>query len=192
MSSEETKEAIMNTALKMFAEKGYAAVSMRDISGEVGIRASTIYYYFKSKQDIFDALIEMVDKINADLKAGFSKALSLSEKVKCEDFVRVGKLFVTGYLGNEKIGDVLHMLENERFHDPKADEAWKKMLFSDPIGNAKEVFETLHKRKLIKDKDAARLASEYHGILVLGYFTGDLTAMEGSLRAFYKRVFKQE
>ena len=41
MSSIETKEAIMNTALKMFSEKGYAAVSMRDISGEVGIRASS-------------------------------------------------------------------------------------------------------------------------------------------------------
>ena len=63
MSSIETKEAIMNTALKMFSEKGYAAVSMRDISGEVGIRASSIYYYFKSKQDIFDALIQMVDSI---------------------------------------------------------------------------------------------------------------------------------
>ncbi|MBR5937862.1 MAG: TetR/AcrR family transcriptional regulator [Clostridiales bacterium] len=190
MSSEATKEAIMNTALTMFAEKGYAAVSMRDISGAVGIRASTIYYYFKSKQDIFDALIEMVDQISEKLKDGFAQALGLSKKVKCADFVKVGKLFVTGYLNNEKIGTVLHMLENERFHDTKADEAWKKMLFTDPIRNAKEVFEALHKRDFIKDKDSERLAVEYHGIITLGYFTDDLDAMEKSLRAFYKRVFE--
>lgn len=190
MASEATKEAIMNTALTMFAEKGYAAVSMRDISGTVGIRASSIYYYFKSKQDIFDALIEMVDQINENLKEGFAHALSLSKKVKCADFVKVGKVFVTEYLKNEKIGIVLHMLENERFHDPKADEAWKKMLFTDPIKNAKDVFEVLYKRGLIKDKDAARLAAEYHGILTLGYFTDDLDTMEKSLRAFYKRVFE--
>lgn len=190
MSSEATKEAILNTALTMFAEKGYAAVSMRDISGAVGIRASSIYYYFKSKQDIFDALIKMVDQISENLKEGFARALGLSDKVKCADFVRVGKLFVTDYLNNAKIGTVLHMLENERFHDAKADEAWKKMLFSDPIKNAKEVFEVLYKRELIKDKDAERLAAEYHGIIALGYFTDDLDVMEKSLRAFYKRVFE--
>jgi len=190
MSSEATKEAILNTALTMFSEKGYAAVSMRDISGAVGIRASTIYYYFKSKQDIFNALIDMVDQISGSLKEGFARALSLSDKVKCADFVRVGKLFVTGYLNNEKIGTVLHMLENERFHDTKADAAWKKMLFSDPIQNAKEVFDVLYKRKLTKEKDSEGLASEYHGIIALGYFTGDLDVMEKSLRAFYKRVFE--
>lgn len=192
MSSEETRESIMNTALKMFSEKGYAAVSMRDISGAVGIRASTIYYYFKSKQDIFDALIKTVDSVSEQLKSNFAKALGNSDTVKCEDFVRVGKLFVTGYLNNEKIGTILHMLETERFHDPKADEAWKKMLFIDPIENSKEVFEVLYKRKLIKDKDSNRLAAEYHGIIVLGYFTGDMDSMDGALRAFYKRVFEEK
>ena len=189
MSSIETKEAIMNTALKMFSEKGYAAVSMRDISGAVGIRASSIYYYFKSKQDIFDALIQMVDSITDNLKDGFAKALGSTEKVKCDDFVRVGKAFVTGYLNNEKIGTILHMLETERFHDPKADEVWKNMLFTNPIENAKEVFEVLYKRKLIKDKDAARLASEYHGIIMIGYFTEDMDMLDLMLRTFHKRVF---
>ena len=63
------------------------------------------------------------------------------------------------------------------------------MLFTNPIENAKEVFEVLYKRKLIKDKDAARLASEYHGIIMIGYFTEDMDMLDLMLRTFHKRVF---
>ena len=52
MGSDGTRERIMETALEMFSQKGYAAVSMRDISGVVGIRASSLYYHFKSNESI--------------------------------------------------------------------------------------------------------------------------------------------
>lgn len=189
MSAEGTKELILQTALQMFSERGYSAVSMRDISGAVGIRASTIYYYFKSKQDIFDALIGAAEAMKADIREGFGKALSNTKKVKKEDFVRVGKLFVTGYLRSEKIELLLKMLESERFHDPKADAMWKKMLFSEPVENHKLTFQELYQRGMIKEKDAGRIASEYQGIIVMGYFTNDLSNLEESLSAFYKRYF---
>ena len=49
MTNDSTKDTIIEKSLELFAEKGYSAVSMRDIAGAVGIRSSTIYYYFKSK-----------------------------------------------------------------------------------------------------------------------------------------------
>ena len=52
-----TKEKIMDVALKMFSGRGYEAVSIRDICGEVGIKESTLYYHFKNKKDILDSLI---------------------------------------------------------------------------------------------------------------------------------------
>ncbi len=52
MGSDGTRERIIETALEMFSQKGYAAVSMRDISGVVGIRASSLYYHFKSHESI--------------------------------------------------------------------------------------------------------------------------------------------
>ncbi len=189
MTAEGTKERILKTALQMFSEKGYSAVSMRDISGAVGIRTSSIYYYFKGKQDIFDALIEQTELLKAGIKEGFAKALGDTKKVKKEDFVRVGKLFVTGYLQSEKIEPLLQMLESERFHDHKADEMWKKMLFTEPVENHALTFQEMYKRGLIKEKDSARIASEYQGIIVMGYFTGDLDRLEDSLSAFYKRYF---
>ena len=122
MGSDETKELIMKTALDMFSKKGYSAVSMRDISGAVGIRASSIYYYFKGKQDIFDAIVQRADSLTNELKGMFFKALGNSTEVKCESFVLAGKAYVTGYLHNENIEPLIQMLENERFHDSKAND----------------------------------------------------------------------
>ena len=52
-----TKEKIFNTAARLFAEKGYNGVSMREISEETGLSKPTIYYYFGSKEGIYKELI---------------------------------------------------------------------------------------------------------------------------------------
>ncbi|MBO7448870.1 MAG: TetR/AcrR family transcriptional regulator [Clostridiales bacterium] len=189
MTAEGTKESILNTALDLFSQKGYAAVSMRDISGAVGIRTSSIYYYFKSKQDIFDALIEKAEEVTNGLTQNFFVALGKTKEIKCKDFVNVGKLYVTGYLNNDKVDKLLKTLECERFHDEKADQIWRKMLFEDPIVHAKAVFDELIKRGMIKDKDAGMLASEYHAIIMLGYFTNDIDKFGKMLTLFHRRTF---
>jgi AcrR family transcriptional regulator len=48
-----TKEKIINIAFKLFLENGYEATNIRDICDEVGIKSSTIYFHYKSKQDLF-------------------------------------------------------------------------------------------------------------------------------------------
>ena len=53
-----TKEKIMDAAIVLFSEKGYDNVSMRDIAGEVGIKASSIYNHFPSKQDILKSIYD--------------------------------------------------------------------------------------------------------------------------------------
>ena len=55
-----TKDKILNEALKMFSDLGYKSVSIRDIAKKVDIKESSIYYHFKNKQDILD-LVEHID-----------------------------------------------------------------------------------------------------------------------------------
>lgn len=49
-----TKEKILEAALNLFSQKGFTAVSIRDICKEVTIKESTVYYHFENKQAIFD------------------------------------------------------------------------------------------------------------------------------------------
>ena len=51
-----TSEKILTVASRMFAEKGFANVSVRDICREAGTTPPVIYYYFGSKKGLFDAV----------------------------------------------------------------------------------------------------------------------------------------
>ncbi len=46
----DAKENILESARKLFAEKGFEGVSMEDIAQASGVRKSLIYYYFPSKK----------------------------------------------------------------------------------------------------------------------------------------------
>lgn len=56
-SGEKTAEKLRQVSLRLFAEQGYAAVSMRQIAKEVGIQAGALYNHFPTKQDI---LVELM------------------------------------------------------------------------------------------------------------------------------------
>ena len=53
-----TKRKIFETSMKLFAEKGYDATSIEEITANVGVAKGTLYYHFSSKEEIFGFLIE--------------------------------------------------------------------------------------------------------------------------------------
>lgn len=71
--AEERKKEILDVAEKLFAEKGFDYTSTNDILNEIGIARGTLYYHFKSKEDILDAVIDritnqLIDNANAIAK----------------------------------------------------------------------------------------------------------------------------
>ncbi|MGA7673489.1 MAG: TetR/AcrR family transcriptional regulator [Rhizomicrobium sp.] len=50
---------ILDAALNVFAEKGYAAARMEDIATRAGVTKGTIYLYFPSKEDVFKSLARL-------------------------------------------------------------------------------------------------------------------------------------
>lgn len=51
------KDEIVKTAAKLFKEKGYSAMTMRDLATAMGIKAASLYNHINSKQDILKAII---------------------------------------------------------------------------------------------------------------------------------------
>lgn len=49
---------ITDVALRLFAERGFADVTIKDIAGRLRINTALIYYYFKNKEDLFRACLE--------------------------------------------------------------------------------------------------------------------------------------
>ena len=77
--SEITGPRIRAAALKLFAQHGYAAVSMRQIAADVGVQAGALYLYTPDKQSLlFDLMIEHME----DLLAAWDVADHGSDPVK--------------------------------------------------------------------------------------------------------------
>jgi AcrR family transcriptional regulator len=53
-----TKEKIKNAALKLFQQKGFAGTKTRDIAKEAGINIALLNYYFRSKEKLFEIVME--------------------------------------------------------------------------------------------------------------------------------------
>lgn len=53
-----TRQRILETAQAMVQESGYNAVSFRDLSAAVNIKAASIHYYFPNKEDLVEALVD--------------------------------------------------------------------------------------------------------------------------------------
>ena len=52
------RQRLLETATALFAEKGYAGTSVREIVGRAGVSKPVLYYYFKSKEGLFYAILE--------------------------------------------------------------------------------------------------------------------------------------
>ncbi len=53
----EIRSAIVNTARKVFSRKGYRHTTMEEIARAANMGKSSIYYYYKGKEDIFEAVV---------------------------------------------------------------------------------------------------------------------------------------
>ncbi|MDR1051706.1 MAG: TetR/AcrR family transcriptional regulator [Deltaproteobacteria bacterium] len=61
--SSKTKDMIVVESTVLFAKKGFDAVSIRDIAAVIGIKPSSLYNHFESKEALFDAVIKHAEDL---------------------------------------------------------------------------------------------------------------------------------
>lgn len=52
-----TRAAILDSAIRLFAKRGVSGTTMADISEDVGVTQAMIYYYFKTREGLLDAIV---------------------------------------------------------------------------------------------------------------------------------------
>ena len=135
-----TKHRIMDEALTLFSEKGYANVYVGDIAERVGIKAPSLYKHYKSKRAIFDAIIE---EMNRRLEEQ-SKAMQINGTNAAEDagiyrnlsedqLLKLGREFFLYYLHDDYNRKFRKMLTLEQFHDAVLAKAYSKLYVDDPL-----------------------------------------------------------
>lgn len=80
---DERRNEILDVASQLFAMKGYAKSTVNDILDAIGIAKGTFYYYFKSKEEVLDGIIDRVTEfvVMKAKEAASDESLSPDQKL---------------------------------------------------------------------------------------------------------------
>lgn len=77
--ADETRNRILDAALRLFRERGFAETTMRDVASAAGVATGAAYYYFRSKEELVLAFYMRTDQEAAEV---FAAAIAASKDLK--------------------------------------------------------------------------------------------------------------
>jgi AcrR family transcriptional regulator len=146
----ERKNEILDVAEELFVTKGYDKTSTNDILERVDIARGTLYYHFKSKENILNAIIE---RINLSLIAK-AKAIAKVTSISIPDRIvmTIAGLNVDTEIGHEIIDEV-HKTQNALMHQKMQNDLVGKIV---PIltglvieGNEQKIFNVKYPKETV-------------------------------------------
>ena len=172
----DTKERILETALELFAQRGYLGTSMSDIAGELGITKGALYKHYTSKQEILNSIVERMNKMDQERAEayempetepdGFAEAYLRTpiEKIRAYGMAQFDHWTKESFSSNFR-----KMLTLEQYRDPKLAGLYHDYLATGPTAYMAAIF-----RKLTDSDEAAmQLALEFYGPMFLLYSVYD-------------------
>lgn len=156
------KEKIFNVSIDLFSEHGYDGVSIRQIAREVGIKESSIYNHYKSKEAILDAILDYyVSKMTEDEIPASQASMNLD--VGIEHFYRAGLELYTSKLDSPEMLKITRFVLIEMYHNEKIRNYVKSVMVEGPINGWIELFELMKAKRVIKkDSDSRQLAESFY------------------------------
>lgn len=113
-SPEERRREIVQTAERLFREVGFAKCSVEMIIKDIGVAKGTFYYYFKSKEEILEAIVDQALNQIVTIARAVADDASLSALEKMQ------ALLADSHVGDEDtrdLAEMLHLPENRELHE---------------------------------------------------------------------------
>ena len=185
-----TKEKILLTSLKLFAQDGYEAVSISKISGELGMAKSALYKHYKNKRDIFDSIINRMDELDYERAREYNMPDgNMDEIIKGYREISIDKIRIYTeaqfkHWTEEEFPSLFRrMLTLEQYRNQEMADLYQKYLVSGPIDYMTYLFAGITGKK----EEAKQLAIEFYGPIFLMYSLYDNKIEEDDLAEMLKK-----
>ena len=164
-----TKEKIFDVSIDLFSQHGFDGVSVRQIAGEVGIKESSIYNHYKSKESIMDDILSYyIQEMTAE-EIPLAQA-SRNLDVGFEYFYKAGLDLYISKLSEDKMMKITRILLIESYHNEKIKNFVKIAIIDGAVKGWMDLFDLMKEKKLIRsDCDTIQLAKSffYYGLFLL-------------------------
>lgn len=169
-----TKEKIVHAALTLFSEKGYDAVGVGEIAETVGIKAPSLYKHYKSKKDIFYAVLDEMARryeqqtvsmrINGlEASADIDRFAAISE----EQLIEIGRGLFLYFLQDEYTRKFRKMLTVEQYRNKELAALFTKQYTDDPLEYQGKLFGLLTQTGVCKPGDSNIMAIHFYAPIYL-------------------------
>jgi AcrR family transcriptional regulator len=175
-----TKDLLLKIAVELFAQQGYAGTSIRQLARKAGIKESSVYHHYESKDAILQAILDYQI-------AGFYDAGKAIERGRpaldaIQDPVEVWMAGVSTFLQalpplSQQIGRIIF---HEMYFHQGCRQFYLEVLSKARLQMTQDILQSMHKRGLIHCTDTEKTAFCYVSLLQGMDISHSLRAMEGA------------
>ena len=154
---------IVQAALEVFAEKGFAAAKLDEIAARAGISKGALYLYFETKEDIFRAVVREAVAPNLD-----TVDFALTGKTPFPDLLRLLLLRVTLMVQTSRLGAVAKLVIGESRNFPELARVWHDEVVSRALALLSEALDRAQGRGEIRPGNPRLQAFTIMGPVLMG------------------------
>ena len=154
-----TKMRILDEALVCFAENGYKGTNLRDLAARLGLTKSALYRHYDSKEAIWDAVIDRMERYYSERFGSPEKLPPVPES--CEELLNVTRQLLDFTLHDEKVILTRRLLLTEQFRDERARKLATRHFLTGTRDMYAGLFKAMMERGILKRDDPEMLAFAY-------------------------------
>ncbi len=165
----DTKRKILDAALTLFSENGYTNVFVAQIAEAVGIKAPSLYKHYKSKRDIFNAILdEMKESYDANASLNGMNGndanadAMIFSKVSEDELVKMGLGLFSYFLHDEYTQKFRKMLTIEQYHNGELAQLFTRQYADEPLSYQAALFSMLCADGTLKTADTDVMALQFY------------------------------
>ncbi len=185
----DTRTNLINAAQTRFAEHGYAGTSIRDLAGDVGIKESSVYKHFPSKQAVLEAVLARAEERVAATAAvlGVSvddpdAAASTYDGMGLDRLTEIAQGFLTMWLHDEEFVPLRRLLTLEQYRTPEAGRLLRELVATKALAFQTALFARLIAGGGFKQADPEAVALAFWGPIVTILTLAEAPGAEGEAR----------
>lgn len=176
----DTKENILITALGLFAQNGYEAVSVSMIAGALGITKGALYKHYKNKRDIFNSIVERMYQLDTECAKKYcvpegtlDEMLDKYQNTEFNNIVQFALAQFDFWTTDVFASNFRKMLILEQYKTMKMNVLYQNCIVSGPIKYLENLFSEMIKKDILKKIDTMQLAIEFYAPFFLLISTSD-------------------
>ncbi|WP_295254366.1 TetR/AcrR family transcriptional regulator [uncultured Catenibacterium sp.] len=178
MKEKNTKEKILEEALKLFAQCGYMGTSMNDIASQIGVTKAALYKHYSSKQEILDSIVEKMNQMDLQRSKEYEmpegdmdNVIEGYKTIALEKIKQYTKVQFLHWTEEEFSSNFRKMLTLEQYRSPEMSKLYQHYLAEGPLQYMETIFSGIVENR----EDAKQLAIDFYGPIFLLYSIYDIS-----------------